>query len=110
MPGECYALTLESLKAMTIAIPPALEERLKDAASRAGLRPDDYAAKLIERGLPDSPRNSATLALLAKWETEQSTDDPQELERRRQEFERFKLAMNRNRIETDGPDARVPFP
>jgi hypothetical protein len=41
---------------------------------------------------------------------EQATDDPAELARRELEIEEFKAAMNRNRRDSEGPGARVPYP
>lgn len=95
---------------MTFTIPPNLERRLNEQASRVGLRPDEYATSLIERGLAEAVPDQTTLDLLASWEAEDETDDPAELARRQAEFEEFKEAMNRSKRDMEGPNARIPFP
>lgn len=96
---------------MTVTLPPELEGRVRREAERYGLDPADYAKTLIEKGLARvGPPDQATLDLLAKWDEEDRTDDPAEIQRRRREFEEFKEGMNRNRLESDGPDARIPYP
>src|SRR4051812_1651666 len=98
---------------MTITIPPELEDRLKGEASRQGLDAATYARRLIERALaapPPAVADQATLDLLDQWERDNATDDPAEIARRNEEFERFKESMNRNRLESEGPNARKVYP
>jgi predicted transcriptional regulator len=94
--------------AMTITLRPEVETRLQEAARREGVEPDEYANKLLDKALPH--RDQATLDLLAKWEADTWTDDPEEIARRQLEFEEFKRGMNRNRLEMEGPNARIPYP
>jgi hypothetical protein len=56
------------------------------------------------------PVDHATLDLLDKWDREQATDDPDEIDRRQREVEQFKAAMNRNRLEMEGPNSRRLYP
>ena len=94
---------------LTITLSSELEKRLKDEAERAGLDPGAYAQRLIAENLHG--RATQTLGdLFTEWETEDATDDPAELARRNAEFEEFKQNMNQNRIDSEGPGARVPFP
>lgn len=93
---------------LTITLRPDVENRLQDAARRQGVAPAEYANKLLEQALPH--RDQATIDLLNKWEAEDETDDPEEIARRQVEFEEFKAGMNRNRVESDGPNARIPYP
>lgn len=93
---------------LTITLPPEVETRLQEAARRQGIEPAEYASKLLEEALPHP--DQATLDLLAKWATEDQTDDPEEIARREGEFEEFKAGMNRNRLESDGSNARIPYP
>ncbi|MGB7158694.1 MAG: hypothetical protein WBD40_11545 [Tepidisphaeraceae bacterium] len=93
---------------MTITIKPEVEARLQEAAKRQGVEPSEYANKLLEEALPHP--DQATLDLLARLSTEDPTDDPEEIARREAEFEEFKAGMNRNRLESDGPNARIPYP
>jgi hypothetical protein len=100
---------------MVITIPPDLEARLRGEAARRGEDAAEYARRLIERGLAPPAANGgrdnrASLAVLDQWERQTATTDPAELARRNAEFEAFKEAMNRNRLEAEGPDARKVFP
>jgi hypothetical protein len=95
---------------MTITIPSDLEARLRSEAARKGVEPERYATRLLAEHLAP-PQSSQSLAdLFAQWEAEDYTDDPAELARRNEEFEEFKRAMNRNRRESEGPDARMIYP
>jgi hypothetical protein len=85
---------------LTIHIPQSLEERLKSVAAQSGLNASDYAARLIVRHLPSDEvaPNQATLNLLSNWDQEDQTDDPQEIKRREEEWEEFRLSMNENSL------------
>lgn len=97
---------------MTITLPPEIESRLNSEAQRRGVDAETYVRDLLDRNLPhEGPfADQATIDVLNQWEADTFTDDPEELARRQREFEEFKGAMNRNRLETEGPNARVPFP
>ena len=95
---------------MTIKLPPEIDKRLHDEASRQGMKVDDYAATLIERGLTATKPNQATLDLLAKREREEATDDPEEIARRQKEGEEFMQSLARSRVEMEGPNARKLWP
>ena len=94
----------------TITLPPNTEAKLRREAERRGIDAVDFARELIERGLPADAPDKATLDLLAKWDREQATDDAAEIGRRRENIRAFKEAMNRGRLEMEGPDARRVFP
>ncbi len=93
---------------MTIQLTPELEAKLKAEARRHGVEPTEYAKQVLEREL--SKPDQATIDLLRKWEQDDASDDPAELARREQELKEFKEAMNRNRREMEGPQARKLFP
>jgi hypothetical protein len=93
---------------MTITLRPEVEARLQEAAKQKGVEPGEFLNDFLEQSLPHP--DQATLDLLTKLSTEDWTDDPEELARRQAEFEEFKAGMNRNRLESDGPNARIPFP
>lgn len=95
---------------MTITLPMEIESRLRGEAERQGIDAAEYAARLIDNALPKRVRDQATLDLLARWDEEDATDDPAEIARRRQEVQEFKEAMNRNRLEMEGPAARKVYP
>ena len=95
---------------MTITLPPDIETRLKGEASRHGLPAEDYARKLIAENLPSTSESQSLAKLFADWNAQDSTNDPAEIARRNQQVEEFKQAMNRNRMELEGPDSRKPFP
>lgn len=98
---------------LTIDIEPELQERLSREARRLGMQEADFAKRLIAQHLADlhdeqpTRPDTATLALFAKWDEEDATSDPAELQRRREDWEQLKQALNRNR-ETVG--ARKLFP
>lgn len=97
---------------MTITIPADLETRLRSEAARLGIEPEQYATRLIADSLAPSPSpgGQSLHDLFAQWDAEDQTGDPAEIARRNEEFEEFKRAMNRNRLESEGPNARIPFP
>ena len=45
----------------------------------------------------DKPIDEETIALLAQWEREDATNDPNKLREAQNELEEFKKAMNKNR-------------
>jgi predicted DNA-binding protein len=95
---------------LSILLSPETEARLKGEASRQGLDAADYARKLLEVALSKPAPDQASIDVLTKWERDNATDDPDEIARRQKEFEEFKEAMNRNRLEMEGPLSRKPFP
>ncbi len=95
---------------MTIALPPEIETRLKGEALRHGLAAEEYATKLIVEHLPPVPNTASIAELFARWEAEDHTDDPEEIEQRNQEAEEFIQTLNRNRIEMEGPGTRRLIP
>lgn len=95
---------------LSLDISTDLESRLRDEAARAGMSPEEYVRRLIERSVPDAGAARYTLDLFAQWEADEATNDPAELERRQREAEAFMEGMNRNRIESEGPAARKPYP
>jgi len=91
-----------------------MERRLESEAERRGLPAPELALQLIQTALRldtdlQQRANQPSLELLRKWEAD-TTSDPAELERRRREWESFERSMNSNRLESEGPDARVPYP
>jgi len=98
---------------MTIVLSEEASKKLNDEACRRGVPAEQLVEQLIDAALPangSTAPNQSSIDILNAWETETTTDDPQELARRRLEFEEFKRELNRTRLMTDGPNARVPFP
>ena len=95
---------------MTLTLSPELEARLRAEAARRGMDPSQFAAGLIEKAMQIPHEDQATLDLLAKWDAEDATDDPAEIERQRREGEEFMQGLNRNRLEMEGPNSRKPWP
>ena len=52
---------------LTLPLPPELEERLAQEASRRGVAPADFALRLLDRHLPPVSVRNATVALLQSW-------------------------------------------
>ena len=93
---------------MTITLSPEIESRVIAEASKMGIDANEFVTKLIEEALPKP--NQATLDLLAEWDREEATDDPEEIARRQREGEEFMQNLARNRFEMDGPHARKLWP
>lgn len=93
---------------LTITLPADIEDRLKNEASRRGVDPGEFATRLLDAALREP--DHATLRVLSRWEAENHTDDPAEVARRQEEFREFKEAMNRSRLELEGPGSRKPYP
>jgi hypothetical protein len=72
---------------------PELEAQLQESAKASGLTVDQYLSRLIEEAVPVR-RDEAALSLLDTWEKEDTTDDRDELEKRRREWRSLKTAMN----------------
>jgi hypothetical protein len=94
---------------VTIALPPEVEERLLGEASRRGLGVEELAAQLIAERLSPAAGAGALGDLFAQWEREDQTADPLELARRNRELDELKNALNRNRLDMEGPHSRRPF-
>lgn len=95
---------------VTIDFAPDDEQKLVRRAAASGQDVVTYICRLVKRDIesPPSPAsNQATLDLLARWDREDETDDPAEIERRRREWEELKLNLNRSREETG---SRTLFP
>ena len=88
---------------MTVALPEDLESQLHAEASRHGMQAVDYAVSLIRLALPAAkpPKPEAdqvTLDLLARWDAEDRTDDPVEIQRRNAQWEEFRRSMNEHSL------------
>ena len=98
---------------LQIDLPADVNARLEAKAEGLGIAPAEYAKKLIIEHLPPAvpvPANGSLAELFAKWDAEDATNDPAEIEKRNREFEELKQAMNRNRLEMEGPNARKVWP
>src|SRR5438132_334483 len=84
---------------LLIDLPPEVEARLQQEATRHGLGVVDYARSLIEHALPPAAgdRQRAAIALLESWAAEDATDDPDAIRAAEKELKAFKEAINRNR-------------
>jgi hypothetical protein len=96
---------------LTIDLSPEVERRLRDEAARMGLDESEYARRVIERSLPlkAGAVDQATLDLFAEWERNDRTSDPTEIQRRNREYDELKEALNQNRRESGGANARKIF-
>ena len=82
---------------LIVSISPDLEQKLRLEAAHKGPDVADYARDLLEQhfSAPREP-DRATLDLLAKWDAEDATDDPAELQKRQQDWEELKQSLNEN--------------
>ena len=101
---------------LAISISPDAERRLANQASAAGIDLSTLASRILESALQErdtnsmqtSPKHNATIALLEQWaEDEKDMNDPEKAE---QEFRELVEGLNAARRESEGPDARTPFP
>ena len=98
---------------LTINLNAETESRLKTAATRRGVQPEVYASQIIEENLPAAnagQTEQATLDLLARWDAEDETTDPQEIESRTNDLNDFKKTLNDNRFNAEGPASRKIYP
>jgi hypothetical protein len=63
---------------LTLNLPPELEERLTDEASRQGLSADAYALDLLEKHLPPKDARAQLVALLQSWIDEGDEEEQKE--------------------------------
>ena len=82
---------------VTLELKPDLDSRLRELAMASGIPLQAYLVKLIE-GAVSSRRSEAAVELLAKWDEEDATQSPEELEKRRNEWESLKQAMNEEHV------------
>jgi len=95
---------------MTLTIDLTLEEesRLRAAAQKEGITPTELARKLVTEFLPPSDNeNAASITLLQAWLKEDTTDDPDEIQKAQLELDTFKQAIN---AERDRAGARRIYP
>ncbi len=95
---------------LMIELPAELEACLKKEADKRGVRPEEYARTLVERGLSFGRPDEATLKLLREWEERDATDDPEEIAQQEAQLQELMAALNRNREESEGPNARKIYP
>jgi plasmid stability protein len=98
---------------MTIELPAEIEARLRGEAQGHGVAAEQYAKEILLKHLEPNTVSAKTQSireLFAEWEAEDRTDDPEEIARRNEEFEELKQAMNRNRLEIEGPNSRKIWP
>lgn len=91
---------------VTLNLNPGVKAKITQEAAAEGTGVSDYLEKMIEETVKPKPRvvysqeqlakNQAALAMLEEWDREDETDDPEEIARRRAEWEEFKKGMNEN--------------
>jgi predicted DNA-binding protein len=100
---------------LMIELPAELDGKLRNEAQLHGMDAQEYAKRLIEAGLStdievQKKLNQRTLDLFAQWAARDATENEEEIAKRDRQVEDFKEAMNQNRRDSDGPDARIPYP
>lgn len=89
---------------LTLDLEPELDSHLRDLAQAEGLSVEQYVRRLVAQAVQRRSSDGA-LALLREWESEDATDDPEEIARRRQEWGAFRESMNRSH-----PSYRTLYP
>jgi hypothetical protein len=95
---------------MTISLPKALEERLREQARLLGMDTESYVTGLLQRTVSPTLPTGSLAALFDQMKEQQWTDDPAEKSRRALEEAEFMEAMNRNRTEMEDPGSRRIYP
>ncbi|MCI0360858.1 MAG: ribbon-helix-helix domain-containing protein [Planctomycetaceae bacterium] len=62
---------------LTLSLPPDLEERLADEATKQGTSPDELTLRILAEHLPNKGRQAQLAALLQSW-----MDSPDEAEQK----------------------------
>lgn len=89
---------------LTLEIEPELNGHLRELAQAEGLSVEQYVRRLLAQAVHARSDREA-LALLREWESEDATDDPEEIGRRRRDWDAFRQAMNRSH-----PSNRTLYP
>ena len=82
---------------LTIDLPDDVARELRNEAERRGVEVGQFAAQIIRENLSAGEGVASLEALFSQWDAEDATDDPQELARRRKEWEELKRGLNANR-------------
>lgn len=81
---------------VTLDLGPELENDLKAMARAKGVSVEEFVRSLVAEAV-HRRSGEAAVALLRQWESEDATDDPEELARRASDWKAFREAMNRSR-------------
>jgi hypothetical protein len=98
------------MQMININLPDNIERRLKGEASRRGIAAEEYASRLIVQNLPPQDSSTTLVELFAQWEKEDESPDPLEIARRQKDLDELKASLNKNRKESEGSEARQPYP
>jgi hypothetical protein len=63
---------------LTLYLPPELEQRLPQEATRHGLALDAYTLQLLDQSLPPKDRRTELVTLLQSWSEEGDLEEQQE--------------------------------
>lgn len=63
---------------LTLDLPPELEQRLAQEATRHGLALDAYTLQLLDKSLPPKDRRTELVTLLQSWIDEDNPEEQQE--------------------------------
>ena len=85
-----------------VELSPETETRLAARAAQNGLGVSEYLKTVVEEDVmpntgsqkEETSDNLAALEVLRAWRAQNATDDPTELEQRRQDWQEFKSALN----------------
>jgi len=89
---------------VTLELEPELDSHLRAVAHAEGVSVEQYLRRLIAGAVRSGPAEPA-LALLQEWEEEDATEDPDEIARRKRDWEAFREALSRSHS-----SSRVIFP
>jgi hypothetical protein len=64
--------------ALTLHLPPDLEQRLAQAAEQQGVPAEEYTLRLLDRHLPPAGRRASVIALLESWLDESEAAEQRE--------------------------------
>lgn len=80
---------------VTLELEPELDSHLRSRAEAEGISIEQYLRRLI-RDVVEPRCGEEAVALLDRWAIEDATEDAEEIERRRRDWEAFRDALNRS--------------
>lgn len=82
----------------SVELGPEQEEQLHKEAETMGISVEDRVRHLLNERLAPASAAAKTLDLLRAWDIEDATDDPEELARRRDEWDLLRKSLEANQI------------
>jgi len=83
---------------ITLHLKPDVQSRVAAQAAASGLPVDAFVERIIEEFATATQIADPTLALFARWDAEDATDDPAEIAARNREWEDLEASLKAHRL------------